>query len=137
MPSIGSFKAQPVTRTYAITGTSTAFFSEADITAWIASQGLTSVGTLVTVPNATFSTVMGNLAAATGSPYTGVRSLRDMGKEYVIGNEYNSRLLVLHKVQVPSNASDAGLDGRVIFVVTENHSLQNTDARFNVTVARA
>ncbi len=135
MPSIGTFKAQPITRTYTLTGASASYYSDAAITAWIASQGLTAVGSLVTIADASYNTALGNLAAT--STFSGVRSLRDMGAEYVIGNEINSRLLVLRRVQAEQNSAVGGLGGTVGYVVVENHSIQNTNARFNVLVARA
>ncbi len=69
--------------------------------------------------------------------YDGRKSLIDFGKEIVIGNPVNSRLLVLRRVQAWDNASVGG-DGREFYIVTENHTeeLGGEYGRFTVRVAR-
>jgi hypothetical protein len=92
---------------------------------------LSSAGSVVTITG-TFATVLGNLNN-NGTFGAGV-SLTDMGKQVVIGNAGNSRLVTLRLVQGPGNVNGSGLNGIVGYVCVEN----NTEVvdEFAVTVAR-
>lgn len=138
MPSIGTYKAQPRTRTFVMTQDSNSeqaarYFDEATIVAWIANNSLTAVGNLVTVPATNFASVMEDLNS--DGTFTDRKNLTDLGAEYVIGNEINSRIIVLRKVLGQENASVGALGGKVSYICVENDSTI-TDTNFLVCVAR-
>jgi hypothetical protein len=147
MPSVGIFKAQPVTRTFIVTQDAgnneygAYYFTESDIDSWYSanSDNVTKVTSgLYIVNSGNFANTVQDLSN------TGVferkRSLIDMGKEVVIGNVVNSRLLVLRKVQEAIPPADGG-DGIVGYVVVEsNYRSANwptpSNSELNVNVAR-
>jgi hypothetical protein len=141
MPSIGTFRAQPVTRTFVITqgpdSTGVYYFSKAGIDSWFENNAddITKVSEgLYIIPN--FGSIVGNLSDA--GEYDGRKTLIDFGKEVVLGNEINSRLLVLRRVQFWADASKGG-DGFEGYVVVENNTndlAPNNWGRFTVRVAR-
>jgi len=65
------------------------------------------------------------------------KSLLDMGKEIVIGDATESRIVTLRLIRTPVN-SQTGQDGEIVYVVVENNAadLPNTAGRFTVRVAR-
>lgn len=141
MPSIGTFRAQPVTRAFVITqgpdSTGVYYFSKAGIDSWFEDNAddITKVSEgLYIIPN--FGSIVGNLQDA--GEYDGRKTLIDFGKEVVLGNEINSRLLVLRRVQFWEDASKGG-DGFEGYVVVENNTNElapNNWGRFTVRVAR-
>lgn len=144
MPSVGTFRAQPVTRTFAITqgpnSNGVYYFNKAAIDTWYDnnSDNVTKVseGLYVVSNDANFGSVVGNLSL-TGT-YDGRKTLIDFGKEVIIGNETNSRLLVLRRVQFWADAAKGG-DGFEGYVVVENNTndlAPNDWGRFTVRVAR-
>ncbi len=149
MPSVGTYKAQPVTRTFVVTQDESNdeygayYFYQTDVDDWYTSNSskLTKVGNgLYVVKNSeNFSTVVRSLDNS-GS-FERKRSLIDMGKEIVIGNETNSRLVVLRKVQEAYPPADGG-DGITAYIVVEsNYRSANgatpSNSIMNVNVARA
>lgn len=152
MPSVGTYKAQPVTRTLAVTqGEQGAYyFTEDVLNTWYAANSdyITKVGSLYVIPGtSTGSTfldvVLGNngrseLGGSGPTPrFDERKSLVDLGKEVVIGNYINSRLLVLRKVQAYSDAEFSG-NGIVGYIVSENNvdDLGPNIGRFTLRVAR-
>lgn len=142
MSSVRSFLAQPKTNCFVITqgpdSNGVYYFTKEDIDSWAASESsnLSVVGSLYTVINGSFGSVVGNLNY-TGT-YDGRKTLIDFGKQVVIGNNVNSRLLVLRRVQFFAEAV-AGGDGFEAYVVIENNTtdLAPSDwGRFTVRVAR-
>jgi hypothetical protein len=142
MPSIGTFLAQPVTRTFVITqgpdSTGVYYFSKAAIDTWYDnnSENVTKVSEGLYIVRGAFGSVVGNLNY-TGT-FDGRKTLIDFGKEVIIGNDINSRLLVLRRVQFWEDASKGG-DGFEGYVVVENNTddLAPSDwGRFTVRVAR-
>ncbi len=144
MPSVGTYKAQPVTRTFVCTQESgdhwgTYYFTQSAVDAWIAnnSSDINKIGEGLLIVTGDFSDIMSNLSSS--GRFTARKSLIDFGKEIVIGNTVNSRLLVLRRVQTWDYASVGG-DGREAYVVVENNTedLASGDAgRWTVRVARA
>ncbi len=143
MPSIGSYKAQPVTRTFVCTQDSgdhwgTYYFTQSQIDDWKSNNAsdINQVSEGLLLITGDFSNVMDNLN--TSGRYTARKTLIDFGKDIIIGNEVNSRLLVLRRVQTWAPASEGG-DGDEAYVVVENNTtdLAPSDAgRFTVRVAR-
>lgn len=145
MPSIGTFKAQPVTRCFVCTQESgdhwgTYYFNASAIESWFNGNTDTvtkvSEGLYIVASSANFYDVMQDLNS--NGRYTARKTLIDFGKDVIIGNEVNSRLLVLRRVQVFGEASVGG-DGSEAYVVVENNTtdLAPYDAgRFTVRVAR-
>ena len=147
MPSIGTYKAQVPTRTFIVTqdvseGEYGAYrFSESAINTWYAnnSDNITKVSESLYIVTGTFSSIVDNLNAE-NTQFERRRSLRDMGKEIVIGNTVDSRLIVLRKVQEAIPPADGG-DGATAFIVVEsNYRSANwptpQNSKFNVNVAR-
>lgn len=143
MTSLTSFKAQPVTRTFAVTqgpdSTGVYLFAKYNIDQWYSnnSSNVRKVSDSLYIITGNFYDVMDNLSY--DNDYDGRKSLVDFGKEIVFGNEVNSRLLVLRRVQLYGDMSVGG-DGREGYVVVENNTtnLAPSDwGRFTVRVARA
>lgn len=141
MSSAFAFKAQPVTRTFVITQgpdqTGVYYFSKNAIDSWYSdnSDNISKVGSLYVVTGSFYDVV--NSLNYTGT-YDGRKTLIDFGKEVVIGNQVNSRLLVLRRVQFFADEAVGG-DGGEGFVVVENntYNLAPSDwGRFTVRVAR-
>ncbi len=147
MPSVGSFKAQPVTKTFAVTqgggSTGVYIFTNQNINTWYNenSSDVTKVSDSFYIVTGNFYDVVGNRdlnGLQDSGEYDGRKSLIDFGKEVIIGNTVNSRLLVLRRVQVWDSASVGG-DGREFYVVSENHTTDlapNDWGRLTVRVAR-
>jgi len=156
MPGILKSYAQNVTRTLAVTqGTGGAYvFTQAAIDDWVATNASkvhrVSDSLLIVPGTASGSTfldvVLGNganteLGGAGAMPaFVQLKSLRDMGKEVIIGSAAESRLLVLRLVQNGGN-SDTGSDvsgDSNGYVVVENNcaDLLGLTNRFTVRVAR-
>lgn len=146
MPSIGTFKAQPVTRTFIVTQDAqnneygAHFFSQATIDSWYDSNSanITKVTDGLYIITGTFASVISNLTP--DDSFDRKRSLLDMGKEIIIGNPINSRIIVLRKVQEAAPPADGG-DGHVGYVVVESNYRSATwitpsDSYYSVNVAR-
>ncbi len=149
MPSVLAYKAQPVTRSYINTQSGNDgeagpwTFTQANVDTWLANNAgsLTAVGSLITIPNADFVSVLytGPNSLPTSGTYNQRKALMDMGKEYVIGNETNSRIVVLRLVMFPGSATYGALGGQAKYVVVENNSIElapGDNGRFSVRVAR-
>ncbi len=148
MSSAFSFKAQPVTRTYIVTQDAennengAYYFTQSAIDSWIAGNSeIVAMGKLLTIPSASFKSVMSNLSNS--AIFNDRKSLLDMGAEYVIGTEANSRMIVLRRVQGPNGLGSGGLDGEVAYICVENNTNFNPSGapsnwgRYTVRVARA
>lgn len=149
MPSVGTFRAQPLTRTFVVTQapdaeggeTGAAYFTQANIDSWIAdnTDSMTKVSDSLLIVTGSFYGTVHNLGS---NGYFNVRrSLLDLGKEIIIGNTINSRLLVLRKVKDIENPDYTGVGGTIAYVVVEsNYRSSNAsppdNSRFNVSVAR-
>jgi hypothetical protein len=144
MSSVQTAFSQPKTRTLVVTQNENVdnngayFFSQAAIDSWISdeSSDLSTVGSVVTVTG-NFYNIVNNLNS------TGVfqerKSLLDLGKEYIIGNSAESRLIVLRRVRARGAAANAGDDAQLGYVCTENYTTDlapNNWGRFTVRVAR-
>ncbi len=148
MSSLLSFIAQPVTRTFIVTqdtGNSeygAAYFTEANINTWYEDNmdNITKISKGFYIITGTFSDVIGDLSSS-GS-FDRKRSLLDMGKEIIIGNKEQSRLLVLRKVQEAAPPADGG-NGTVGYIVVEsnyrsaNWNTTPSNSILSVNVARA
>jgi hypothetical protein len=144
MPSVGTFRAQPVTRTFTMTqneneGDNGAYyFRDSTVAAWLANNAsnLTAVGNLITIPEANLTNVIDNLNS--NGRFSNRKSLLDMGKEIVIGNEINSRMIVLRRVQGQNEGDEGGLGGVTAYICVENNNTDTSSnrGRFTVRVAR-
>ena len=150
MSSVGRSFAQPLTRNFAVTN-SAEFFSQRNVTDWLAANAsvLSVLGSLVLVNAGTTvdDVLLGTGALAelvpTNRDIASSRTVKDMGKELLIGTNANPRTIVLRQVQ-QNSASTTSPNGDGLnlnyngYVVVENNSatLQN-NVRFNVSVARA
>lgn len=142
MSSVRSFLAQPVTRTYVITQgdngqTGVYYFSKEDIDAFVArNSNVSAVGSVLTVTSGDFSSTLNDLDV-TGT-MDNRKSLIDMGKQIVIGNTINSRLITLRQIQFFAPSSQGG-DGFEAYIVVENETTDVAPSgwgRFTVRVAR-
>jgi hypothetical protein len=148
MPSIGSFKAQPLTRTFAVTQapgaeggeTGAAYFTQARVDAWAAANAddVTKVSEGLYIITGSFGSTIDALNP--NGSFDIRRSLLDLGKEVIIGNAAQSRLIVLRKVQNIRFIDETG-GGQVGYVVIENNYRSANwptpdDSDFNVAVAR-
>ena len=144
MSSVQSAFSQPKTRTLVVTQNENVdnngayFFSQAAIDSWLSdeSSNLSVVGSVVVVTG-DFDNTLNNLNN------TGIfqerKSLLDLGKEYIIGNTAESRLIVLRKVRARGAAANAGDDAQLGYVCTENYTTDmapNNWGRFTVRTAR-
>lgn len=150
MSSVRSFRSQRVTNTYVVTqdnlnGENGAYyFLQSDIDAWYEANidNITKVGSLYTIRTDSFADVLGvgdtDLGILTSGKFDDRKSLTDMGGEIVIGNDLNSRLIVLRRVMGQASSTDAG-SGTVAYVAVENYTTDvapNNAGRFTVRVAR-
>ncbi len=146
MPSVGTYKAQPVTRAFAITQgpdqTGVYYFTNQGINNWYNanSSSVTKVGEGLYIVDGDFQDIVynGSNPLENSGTYNNRKSLLDFGKEVIIGNTVNSRLLVLRRVQTWDDAAVGG-DGREFYVVTENNTYDLAPSgygRFTVRVAR-
>jgi len=152
MSSVGKSFAQPLTRNFGVTHTAD-FFSQRDVNNWLQANGsvVTVLGSLVLINGTGAGTtltdvVLGNGSATglmnTNSDIVSRRSIKDMGKELLIGTTANPRTLVMRQVQNSSASStspngdglNANYNGYV--VVENNSSVLQGDIRFNVHVSR-
>ena len=142
MSSISSALRQPLTRSFVVTQNSNNnelgayYFSTSAVDAWVADKSDKSVvGSLVTIPTANYNSVIDNLNT------TGVlsqrKTLMDLGKQVVIGNTVDSRLIVLRLVRSYEDA-DIGGDGFPCYIVVENNTTDpnNNAGRYTVRTAR-
>jgi hypothetical protein len=150
MPSVGTAIAQNVTRTFTVTQapgagegsaeTGAHYFLQSTIDAWYADNAsdMTKVSRDFYIITGSFASTIGNLDD--DGTFDIRRSLIDMGKEIVIGNPIQSRLLVLRKVKESDSPANGG-DGMTAYVVVEsNYRSANwptpDNSKFNVAVAR-
>jgi hypothetical protein len=147
MSSARSYKAQPLSRSFVVSGADGGngpwTFTQANINTWVTNNAdsLTAVGSLITIPSADFLDVLytGGSSLPNSGTYNDRRTLLDLGKEYVIGNDVNSRLIVLRLVLFPSDTGIGALGGEAKFVVIENNCSDiptGDNGRFSVRVAR-
>ena len=92
-------------------------------------------GLLLTITG-DFATTMNSLND--DNRFTNRKNLVDLGAEYVIGNNVNSRLIVLRKVQGQNSAAEGGLGGLTAYVCVENNCTDTPSnvGRFTPRVAR-
>ena len=144
MSSVQSAFSQPVTRTFVVTqneneGANGAYyFKQSTIDNWLSneSSNLSVVGSVVVVTGDFYNT-MDNLER--DGVFEDRKSLLDLGKEIIIGNSAESRLIVLRKVRARGAAVRAGDDAQLGYVCTENYTTDlapNNVGRFTVRVAR-
>jgi hypothetical protein len=157
MTSTSSYYSQPLTRAYTVTQNSNNgeqgayFYADSDFDNWVAANGskIQKLGSVYIIPGtrsgSNFVDVLtGNNGATeldhTNSIITDRKALKDMGKQIIIGNGVESRLLIFRRVQryissTEGGALDTSLTG---YVVTENNAsdLQGNTGRFTVRVAR-
>ncbi len=147
MPSIGTYKAQPITRTFAVTQEQQGayYFTQSAIDSWYESNSadLTKIGSLYIVNSAVTSTFQNILdTLGPGAPdtprFTERKTLVDLGGEVIIGNPINSRMVVLRRVMQYGTIEYGGLGGIVGYIVMENNcdDLAGNAGRFTVRVAR-
>jgi hypothetical protein len=147
MPSIGTFRAQPVTRTFAVTqgDWGAYYFTQDMIDSWYDDNkdDMTKTGSVFIV-NSTDKTVFQNIMDSLGPSggntprFDERKTLTDFGGEVVIGNLINSRMVVLRRVQGYGNIEGGGLASTVGYIVAENNcdDLAGNSGRFTVRVAR-
>ena len=158
MSSTLSSFAQPVTRKFVVTPNidngenGVYFYSQSDIDNWYAANRsvIKKSGSVYiingTAAGTTFVDVLIGLGGATALDHTLSRiderkTIKDMGKDVIIGTSAESRLLVLRRVQkyagseIASSPTDPAYTG---YVVVENNAedLQGNTGRFTVRVAR-
>jgi hypothetical protein len=143
MPSTQVFFAQPITRKYIVTQNETNgengayYFTQATVDSWLSnnSSDLSAIGSTVII-SGDFNDITDNLNS--DGRYEDRKTLTDMGKEIVIGNSANSRLITLRKVQGQQGASEGGLGGLVAYICVENNTTDTPSnrGRFTPRVAR-
>ena len=144
MPSIGTYKAQPVTREFIVTQNENGgdngayYFLPSTVESWMASNAsdMTSFGSLIVIPSTDLTNVIDDLNS--NGRFQNRKTLLDMGKEIVIGNEVNSRMIVLRLVQGQQETETGGLGGLVAYVCVENNcsSTPSNAGRWTPRVAR-
>lgn len=156
MPSIGTQLKQRLTGRYVVTQDSSQgaergpyFFNQADVDSWLQANGSKIVhlgGGIYIIPGtasgSTFEDVLEGNNGATGlnpslPDISQRKTVVDLGKEIIIGNAYETRLLVLRLVNSYASAAD-GLGGYTGYIVVENNDLDlsSTTGRFLPRVAR-
>ena len=158
MSSISRSFSQPLTRNYVNTQDTTNgevgpyFFSQADLDTWYAANKtkIVKVGDVYlvsgTASGSTLTDVLFGNSGATElnhslSNINSRKTMKDMGKEAIIGTSAQPRLLVLRKVQKYTdytNANGATDPDYTGYVVVENNAedIQSNNGRFMVRVAR-
>ena len=157
MSSIHSEFKQPVTRTLVVTQNTNNgeaggyFFSDADFDVWYQANKskINKVGSVYVIPGttsgSTFVDVLTGSNGATELEHSNPtleqrKSLKDMGKEIIIGNSVETRMLVFRRVQAYTNSTEGGSAATTYngYVVVENEArdLNNNSGRFTVRVAR-
>ena len=157
MPANQRSFAQTPSTTYVVTNGSNNnngvyFYSQADVDTWYLAnrQYIQKVGSLYLI-NGT-STGSRFIDVVTGSNGRSQlehelnniddrKTIRDMGREVIIGNNVEPRLLVLRRVQEYNSSTTGGMSGnpaKTGFVVIENNcsDLGGDIGRFTVRVAR-
>jgi hypothetical protein len=148
MASTQRFFSQPLTRNFVNTQDNSSgdeygpyMFSQAAIDEWAAdnTSTVTQLGSIYILPVADFTNVVGDL-----NSFRNIQSrktIKDMGKEIIIGTASQPRLLVLRKVQQYSPASSANGATETSYtgyIVIENNAedLGDQGGRFMVRCAR-
>jgi hypothetical protein len=99
-------------------------------------SSIKQTGNLLIIHSSQIDNVMDNLSS--NGRFSNRRSLIDMGKEYVIGTEQDSRLLVLRLVRSQETVED-GSGYTLGYVVVESNSYDigsQNSGRFTIRVAR-
>jgi hypothetical protein len=144
MSSISSGFKQRLTRTFVQTQDNNSgeagpiFFKQSDIDSWIQSNSsdIKATGGAYIITG-DFSTVINSLSNSDGlQRITERKTIIDMGKEYIIGNIFEPRLVVLRKVKVYGPTSVGGDSTNAVYVAVENNLESDTALRFQVKVAR-
>jgi len=147
MTSVLRSLAQPLTKTFVITQSSSEgelgpyVFSESDINNWYSRNTSTvkKVGSLYTIQTSEFVDTLDDLTHTYGN-VNGRKSLVDLGKEVVIGNNAESRLVVLRRVRLfadsATGVSDFGPAAGYIVVEVNASDLPTNNGRWIVRVAR-
>ena len=154
MPSVGTTIAQPRGHSYAVTqgDWGAYFFNESDFDEWYAdnASAITKLGSgLYIIPGTTSGTTFqevltgdgpGNSLSPGNDRIEERKTLLDMGKEIIIGNSKNSRLIVFRRVQKYSASTGPGsaAAGDNGYVLIENNcsDLGDNSGRFTIRVAR-
>jgi len=158
MSSVRRGIVQNLTRTFVVTQNSANneqgahIYHQSDIDAWLAANGskIVQTGSVFIIPGtasgSTFIDVVTGQNGATeldhsGSYYDERKSLKDLGKEIVIGNRAEPRLLVLRLVQSYALSANGGRSGDpdyTGYTPVENNceDLNSTRGRFLVRIAR-
>jgi hypothetical protein len=144
MSSVLRHIAQVPTRTFIVTQDESSsergpyYFLPETVEAWIASEAanMTVVGKTIVIPSADFSNVLDNLNS--DERFRVRLNLQDLGTQYVIGNEVNSRLIVLRRVMNSGAISVGGGGGVVAYICIENNTsdLTGEGGRWIPRVAR-
>lgn len=154
MSSFGKSYAQNVLRSFVVTQEQWGayYFTQSDIDTWYEANELkiNKIGDVYIIPGgesgSTFIDVLegNNGATAFGRQntprITARKTIKDMGREVIIGNSIVTRLLVLRRVQKYTNSTDGGSlnPEDTVYVIVENNAedLANNSGRFTVRVAR-
>ena len=157
MPSIGSYYLQRPTNNLILNGSGVssgtsvwfAYFAQSDFDDWLAANGstITNLGDLYVIPGTvageTFYDVLRGANGATELSNSGQLGERytvlDLGKEIIIGNSVNSKMLVFRLVQFPGVIANGGLGASSYYVVIQNNTTDlnaSENARFRVAVSR-
>lgn len=156
MSSVSRSFAQPVTRNLAVTQGEWGayFYSQRDVNNWLAANSsvITVLGSLILIDGTSAGTTLADVVLGNGSAteldhsndrIEDRKTIKDMGKELLIGTTANPRTLVLRQVQRYSASAKSpngdGLDSNNNgYVVVENNSveLQQNSGRFTIRVAR-
>ncbi len=153
MPSIGTYKAQPVTAKFVNTQNFPGgeegpyLYPQTNVDAWIAANSsvITNLGGLLIIPGTTPGTTIvdvlkGNNGATglvSSGNFNSRKTMTDMGKTIVVGDAVDSELLVLRLIKTPSN-SQTGEEYIVAYIIEENNmkDLDNNGGPFQVRAAR-
>lgn len=156
MSSVGRSFAQPVTRNLAVTQGEWGayFYSQRDVNDWLAANAsvVNVMGSLVLIDGTSAGTTLTDVVLGNGSAtelnhsndrIEDRKTIKDMGKDLLIGTSANPRTLVLRQVQRYSASAKSpngdGLNPNYNgYVVVENNSseLGGNGGRFTVRVAR-
>ena len=157
MTSIAARYSQPITRAYTVTQNTdngeqgAYFFADSDFDTWVAENGtkIQRIGSVFIIPGtrsgSNFVDVLRGNNGGVELNHTNViigdrKAIKDMGKEIIIGNSVESRLIIFRRVQRYISSTEGGsLSGNDTgYVVTENNTsdLGGNAGRFTVRVAR-
>jgi len=147
MSSVLRSLAQPLTKTFVVTQSPDSgeqgpyLFSDADINNWFSrnTDTVKKVGSLYTIQTSEFENTLDDLTQSGGN-VNGRKSLIDLGKEVVIGDNAESRLVVLRRVRIYANSATGVSAERwpAGYITVENNAsdLPSNNGRWAVRVAR-